>query len=63
MFIGVGMILGNEISQSLMVETDEDGKCIGKFLQVCVRVNILEPLRRGAHIIFRSKEEMTWVEF
>jgi hypothetical protein len=45
-----GVVIGNEIGETIQVEVDEEGMAIGKVLRIQVRLDITLPLRRGVMV-------------
>ncbi|PON92154.1 Zinc knuckle CX2CX4HX4C [Trema orientale] len=59
----VAKLLGNQAGRFVEVEKDDNGSCLGRFLNVRVIVDINKPLRRGAKVRIGSGGHTIWVDF
>ena len=46
----IGLLIGDQTGVCVEVDTNENGKCTGKFFCIWVLLDILKPLRHGARI-------------
>ncbi|PON36994.1 Zinc knuckle CX2CX4HX4C [Parasponia andersonii] len=59
----VAKLLGNQAGRLVEVEKDENGSCLGRFLNVRVIVDINQPLKRGAMFRISFGGHTIWVNF
>ncbi|KAE8772589.1 hypothetical protein D1007_55405 [Hordeum vulgare] len=58
-----GEDVGGAIGEVQEVETDEDGKAVGKYLRVKVKLNITKPLMRGSMVQIDERGRKSWCPF
>lgn len=57
-----GEAIGSHLGECVMVNSDEEGLCFGKFMRVRIKLDIRRPLRRGTKVDLGDKHQF-WVEF
>ncbi|KAL6201237.1 hypothetical protein ACLB2K_024952 [Fragaria x ananassa] len=64
--LGMNVVLGrriaNYLGKYLEVEEEGDGECWGKYMRLRVRLDVMQPLRRGMKICLEGCEPI-WVDF
>ncbi|XP_073135877.1 F-box/kelch-repeat protein At3g23880-like [Henckelia pumila] len=50
MTIDIGTLIGNAVGESIGVEADDSGQCLGPFMRIRVLMDITKPLRRVVHL-------------
>ncbi|XP_004293574.1 PREDICTED: uncharacterized protein LOC101304253 isoform X1 [Fragaria vesca subsp. vesca] len=64
--LGMNVVLGrriaNYLGKCLEVEEEGDGECWGKYMRLRVRLDVMQPLRRGMKICLEGCEPI-WVDF
>ncbi|POO03365.1 Endonuclease/exonuclease/phosphatase [Trema orientale] len=53
----------NKIRVCQEVEAHENGKCLGRFVRIRVRLDISSPLQRGSQVMLGNDTENVWVDF
>ncbi|XP_015894602.3 uncharacterized protein At4g02000-like [Ziziphus jujuba] len=57
-----GEAIGSHLGECVMVNSDEEGLCFGKFMRVRIKLDIRRPLRTGMKVDLGDKHQF-WVEF
>lgn len=58
----IGEAIASQLGECIMVDSDEEGFCFGKFMWVQVNMDICRPLRWGIRIALATQDPF-WVEF
>ncbi|PON56308.1 Zinc knuckle CX2CX4HX4C [Trema orientale] len=58
----IGELIGHRIGVCQEVETDENGKCLGRFVRIRVQLDISSPLRRGSRVMLGNDTEIVLVD-
>lgn len=58
----IGEAISTHLGDCIMIDSDEEGLCLGKFMRVRVKLDVRRPLRRGMRLALND-HELVWVEF
>lgn len=58
----MGEAIGSQLGECVLVDSDEEGLCFGKFMLIHIKLDVRRPLRKGMKIVLNSQQQF-WMEF